>query len=150
MATTKSTSKVVRKPRSPKVTSKLAQTSHKKDLDTMSEAHRSKLERWEPMLKAIGAEHVWASSPRFRGRGTGQFYLAVKVASKDYRIVSFDTSKPTVKAKVITKGITSPTVLLSEFKAFRVKAKDERTATAEPAKKAPAKKQVRKTTAKAS
>ena len=101
-------------------------TTTKKSLDAMSNAHRAKIERWEPMLSTIGAQHVWASSPRTPSRGEGPQYLAIKAGSKDYRIVSFDSSKPTVKAKVLVKGITSPKGLLEQFGEFRNKAKDER------------------------
>ncbi len=141
MATaTKTGSKTVRKPKAAasKSVNPTLKTTTKKSLDAMSEAHRAKIERWEPMLTAIGAEHIWASSPRFRGRGEGPFYLAVKAGSKDYRIVSFDTSKPTVKAKVLVKGVTSPKTILTQFGEYRLMAKAERGTAEKPvAKSAP-------------
>lgn len=150
------TSKTVRKPKAPAPINPGLTTTTKKSLDSMSEAHRAKIERWEPVLSLLGAQHVWASSPRFVGRGDGPFYLAVKAGAKDYRIVSFDTSK-SVKAKVLVKGITSPKEILRQFGEYRTMAKAERTAAGAKAKEAPKAsstkapaKRVRKPAAKAS
>lgn len=136
--TTEATKPKTRKPKAPKVAE--LRTSHKKGLDEMSSAHRTKIERWEPMLSAIGAEHVWASSPRTSGRAPGLFYLAVKVASKNYAIVGFDTSTPTTKATVLVGSIASPKALLEQFGAYRLMAKAERTGVAVKTSKASAKK----------
>jgi hypothetical protein len=135
--TTKTTAKAAAVNPNPELT-----TTTKRSLDSMSNAHRDKILRWEPMLNLIGAEHVWASSPRTPSRGEGPQYLAIKAGSKDYRIVSFDSSK-TVKAKVLVKGITSPKVLLEQFGEYRTMAKTERDgirAAAKSKSKAPAKK----------
>ena len=150
MAST-STSKTVA-PRKPKASKPAAasvnptlKTTTKKSLDSMSVAHRAKIERWEPMLSALGAQHVWASSPR---AVKGSFYLAIKVGPKSYSIVSFDTNKPTVKAKVLVKGITSPKAALSAFGEYRSMAKAERDASRKPATKTAASKPATKTVRK--
>lgn len=135
MATTKTTSSKakVAKPKAGSNPNPKLTTTTKRSLDAMSNAHRDKILRWEPMLGAIGAQHVWASSPRTPSRGEGPQYLAIKAGSKDYRIVSFDSSK-TVKAKVLVKGITSPKELLNQFGEFRTKAKEERDSARSAAK----------------
>lgn len=124
-------------------------TSHKNPLDTMSKAHFDKIMKWEPMLEAIGGHHVWAQSPRFVGRGDGPYYLAIKVGAKDYRIVEFDSSKPTTKAKVVKDGVKSPKEILNQFGPYRLAAKverDEKRAAAKSATK-PATKPATKSTA---
>jgi hypothetical protein len=135
-------------------------TTTKKSLDSMSEAHRRHIERWEPFLSLIGGEHVWAATPRFAGRGEGAFFLAVKIGPKNYGIAEFDTSKK-LKAKYVVKDVVSPKAILTQFGEYRKTAKAERDAAraaskskakAKPTAKAPAKKKVvvRKTASKAS
>lgn len=127
-------------------------TKTRKSLDDMSESHREHIERWEPHIKKLGGEHVWASCNRFPGRGgDGPMYIALKRGSKDYVVVDYDTEKM-VKPKVLADGFETSGQLMEAFKEFRQKAKEERAAAkpvkaAKPkaekkpaAKKAPAKK----------
>lgn len=115
-------------------------TSTKKGLDEMSKAHRDKIERWEAHLPRLGsgpkspAQHVWAQAPRFIGRGEGQYFVLVKVASKDYRIGVYDTSA--TKRIVFEAGqqFQSPKAALEAFKAFRSRAGEERVALRKAAK----------------
>jgi hypothetical protein len=101
-------------------------TSTRKSLDEMSDSHRLHIEKWEPHVDKLGAEHVWASANRFSGRGgDGPVYVALKRGSKDYAIVDYDTSKKQ-KAKVLEDGFESSTTLMEAFKAWRAKAKEER------------------------
>lgn len=101
-------------------------TTHKKALDAMSPAHRRWIERWEPMIEAIGAQHVWVSVPRFKGRGDGPFFLGIKVGPRNYAIVEFDTSKKTQKSKTLVANIASPKTLLEQFGEYRAAARSER------------------------
>lgn len=128
-------------------------TSTRKSLDEMSESHRAHIEKWEPHVEAMGAEHVWASANRFAGRsGEGLVYAAVKRGSKDYAIVDYNTETKK-KAKVLADGFESSKTVMEAFKEYRAMAKEERAASkpAKPAakktaakrpaaKKAPAKK----------
>ena len=118
-------------------------TSTRKGLDEMSDSHRAHIEKWEPHVEAMGAEHVWASANRFSGRnGEGPVYAAIKVGSKDYKIVDYNT-KTQKKAKVLADGFESSKTVMEAFKEYRALAKEERgedKAKKTPAKKAPAKK----------
>jgi hypothetical protein len=108
-------------------------TSTRKSLDEMSKSHREHIEKWEPFINLLGAEHVWASANRYAGRnGTGQVFVAVKRGAKDYAIVEFDTGKK-VKAKVVQDGFENSKTLMDAFKEYRSQAKAEREAS-RPAK----------------
>ncbi len=123
-------------------------TTTKKSLGEMSDAHRRHIERWEPFLESIEAQHVWAATPRFPGRGAGPFFLAVKNGPRDYGIIEFDTSNE--ERVELSTGVTSPKTILEDFRPYRVTAKEERdtlraaaksnTTEAEETKEAPAKK----------
>jgi len=114
-------------------------TSTRKSLDEMSESHRAHIEKWEPHVEAMGAEHVWASANRFPGRsGEGPVYAAVKRGQKDYAIVDYNTETQK-KAKVLADGFESSKTVMEAFKEYRAMAKEER-AAAKPAKKAATKK----------
>lgn len=114
-------------------------TSTRKGLDEMSDSHRAHIEKWEPHIEKLGAEHVWGSANRFSGRGGGgPVYVAIKRGQKDYAIVDYDTEKQT-KAKVLEDGFESSKTLMESFKAYRAKAKEERQAS-KPVKKAAEKK----------
>lgn len=108
-------------------------TSTRKSLDEMSQSHRDHIEKWEPFIGLLGAEHVWASANRYPGRNsTGPVFVAIKRGAKDYAIVEFDTGKKQ-KAKVVSDGFESSTTLMEAFKEYRAQAKAEREA-AKPAK----------------
>lgn len=116
-------------------------TSTRKSLDEMSESHRAHIEKWEPHITALGAEHVWASANRFGGRGgEGPVYVAAKRASKDYAILDYDTATKK-KAKVLVDGFESSKTLLEAFKEYREMAKAQRQADkpSKPKKAEPAK-----------
>lgn len=115
-------------------------TSTRKGLDEMSDSHRAHIEKWEDHVEAMGAEHVWASTNRFAGRGgEGPVYAAIKRGSKDYAIVSYDTSTGK-KAKVLVDGFESSKTLMEAFKEYREMAKEERGEDKpKPKKAAPAK-----------
>jgi hypothetical protein len=113
-------------------------TSTRKGLDEMSDSHRAHIEKWEPHVEAMGAEHVWASANRFSGRnGEGPVYAAIKRGSKDYAIVDYNTETQK-KAKVLEDGFESSKTVMEAFKEYRAKAKAER--GDDKAKKTPAKK----------
>lgn len=102
-------------------------TKTRKSLDEMSESHRQHIEKWEPHIKALGCEHVWAHATRVPGRGAeGPVYVAVKRGSKDYAILDYDTSKPKQKANVIADGFETSTALMEAFKEYREMAKNEK------------------------
>lgn len=139
-------------------------TSTRKSLDEMSESHRAHIEKWEPHVTAMGAEHVWASANRFAGKGgEGLVYALIKRGQKDYAIVDYNTETQK-KAKVLADGFESSKTGLEAFKEYREMAKAERAASkpakpaakkapatkkpAASAKKAPAKKPTRKPTRK--
>ncbi len=107
-------------------------TTTKKSLGEMSDAHRRHIERWEPFLEAIEAQHVWAATPRFPGRGVGPFYLAVKNGPRNYGIIEFDTSNE--ERVELTTGVTSPKTILEDFRPYRVTAKEQRDALRAAAK----------------
>lgn len=133
---------------------KALKTSTRKSLDEMSESHRQHIEKWEPHLDQLKAEHVWAAVSRIPGRGVeGPAYVAVKRGAKDYAIVDYDTAKQVkvTPKRVLEDGFESSTALMEAFKPYRVKAKEERNAAkttakpkpkakAKPKRKAPAKK----------
>jgi len=122
-------------------------TSTRKSLDEMSESHRAHIEKWEPHVTAMGAEHVWASANRFAGRGgEGLVYAAIKRGSKDYAIVEYNTETKK-KAKVLADGFESSKTVMEAFKEYRTMAKDERGAN-KPKKAAAAKKAAPKASAK--
>lgn len=129
-------------------------TSTRKSLDEMSESHRQHIEKWEPHLEQLKAEHVWAAVSRVPGRGVdGPMYVAIKRGAKDYAIVDYDTEKQVkvTPKRVLEDGFESSTALMEAFKPYRVKAKEERNAsktTAKP-KKAAVKKPTRKAPKKA-
>lgn len=131
-------------------------TTTKKGTDEMTDAHRRHIERWEPVVDALGIDHVWAATPRAPGRGDGPFFLAVKFESKRYGIVALDTTDLSQEPEVLVDNVTSPKVILQEFRAFRSQAKAERDklrseAKAKPEAKAKtSKKTVAKKKAKAS
>ncbi len=127
-------------------------TSTRKGLDEMSESHRAHIEKWEPHVEAMGAEHVWASANRFSERGgTGLVYAAIKRGSKDYAIVEYNTETKK-KAKVLEDGFESSKNVMEAFKGFRELAKEDRTKSREAkkasAKKSPAKKKAPAASAK--
>ncbi len=125
-------------------------TSTRKGLDEMSESHRKHIEKWEPHVEAMGAEHVWASANRFPERGgTGWVYAAIKRGSKDYAIVEYNTDTEK-KAKVLDDGFESSKAVMEAFKEYRGLAKDERTEIREAnkGKKKETKKPATKTTKK--
>jgi hypothetical protein len=104
----------------------------------MSDSHRAHIEKWEPHVEAMGAEHVWASANRFSGRnGEGPVYAAIKRGSNDYAIVDYNTETQK-KAKVLEDGFESSKTVMEAFKEYRAKAKAER--GDDKAKKTPAKK----------
>lgn len=107
-------------------------TTTKKSLGEMSDAHRRHIERWEPFLKNIEAQHVWAATPRFPGRGVGPFFLAVKNGPRNYGIIEFDTS--TEERVELSTGVSSPKTILEDFRPYRVTAKEERDALRAAAK----------------
>lgn len=107
-------------------------TTTKKSLDSMSEAHRRHIERWEPFLASIEAQHVWAATPRFPGRGAGPFFLAVKNGPRNYGIIEFDTS--TEERVELATEVSSPKTILEDFRPYRVTAKKERDALRAAAK----------------
>ena len=122
-------------------------TSTRKGLDEMSESHRKHIEKWEPHVEAMGAEHVWASANRFSARGgTGLVYAAIKRGSKDYAIVEYNTETQK-KAKVLDDGFESSKTVMEAFKEYRGLAKEQRTEDRE-ARKASAKKTTPKASAK--
>ncbi len=131
-------------------------TTTKKSLDDMSDAHRRHIERWEPFLNTIGAQHVWAGTPRFPGRGLGPYFLAIKIGPRNYGLVEFNTE--TEELVQIADGVSSPKTILEDFRPYRVTAKSERDAlrsaakstTEEPAEEPAPKKTVRRKRAKAS
>ncbi len=133
-------------------------TTTKKSLDDMSDAHRRHIERWEPFLEAIGAQHVWAATPRFPGRGAGPFFLAIKIGPRNYGLVEFNTDTEVLVE--LADGVVSPKTILEDFRPYRATAKEERDALRAAAKspkdedevvEAPKKKVTRKkVTAKAS
>lgn len=113
----------------------------------MSEAHRRHIERWEPFLARLGAEHVWAATPRDRGRSGSRFYLALKVGAKSYSIVEFDSSaKASESTKTLVADIASPKTVLETFKTYREMAKVERDAARETDSKTDSPKPVAKKT----
>jgi hypothetical protein len=120
-------------------------TSTRKSLDDMSQAHRDHIEKWDPHLKLLRGEHVWAAVSRTPGRGVeGPVYVAVKRAAKDYAIMDYDTAtKPKVTPKrVLADGFESSGALMEAFGEYRQMAKDERAAakgTTKPKPKAKAK-----------
>ena len=122
-------------------------TTTRKSLDDMSEAHRKHIEKWEPHLEALRGEHVWAAVSRTPGRGTlGPVYVALKRSAKDYIIADYDTEKrtPVTPSRVLSE-YGSSSELLTAFREFRQKAKDERAqclkdaAKSKPKKTAPKK-----------
>ncbi len=122
-------------------------TSTRKGLDEMSESHRAHIEKWEPHVENMGAEHVWASANRFSERGgTGLVYAAIKRGSKDYAIVEYNTETQK-KAKVLDDGFESSKMVMEAFKEYRGLAKDQRAESRE-ARKAATKKPAAKATTK--
>lgn len=109
-------------------------TKTKKSFDDMTEAHRKHIERWEPIVKRLGIDHVWANSSRFAGRGDGPQYLLLKVKAKHYRIVSIDTSDPKDKGEVLVDDLTSPKTGLEAFREYRKLAQTEREASRKTSK----------------
>jgi hypothetical protein len=129
-------------------------TSTRKSLDDMSEAHRAHIEKWDPHLSALRGQHVWAAVSRTPGRGVeGPVYVAVKRGPKDYVIVDYDTAKmvKVTPKRVLADGFESSGALMEAFKEYRQMAKDARAAAgstkpkakpkanAKPTRKAPPK-----------
>lgn len=121
----------------------------RKSLDELSEAQRAHVEFWTPHAAKMKVDYVWVAVSRYPQRGTdGPHYVAVKKGDKDYRIVSYDTSKLKVKSyrmTVVEDGFETSTAMMQAFKQWRVTARAEREAArGKPAKggkkRAPAKK----------
>ncbi len=137
-------------------------TSTRKSLDNMSDAHRDHIEKWDPHLPQLRGEHVWAAVSRTPGRGVeGPVYVALKRGAKDYAIVDYDTAtKPKITPKrVLADGFESSGALMEAFGEYRQMAKDERSAAksttkpkakakAKPTRKSAPKKATRKPSAK--
>ncbi len=137
-------------------------TSTRKSLDEMSDAHRDHIEKWDPHLPMLRGEHVWAAVSRTPGRGVeGPVYVALKRGAKDYAIVDYDTAtKPKITPKrVLAEGFESSGALMEAFGEYRAMAKEERNAAksttkpkakvkAKPTRKAAPKKTTRKPSAK--
>ena len=102
----------------------------KKDIDALSPAHAKWVARFEAAIGPggglEGVDHVWAATRRDRGRSPGRVYLAVKFGPRDYRLVSATEADPTEAAVELGVAASSPTAIMSEFRAYRELAKAER------------------------